>query len=210
MNNESLTKLHFLNVGQGDCIICQFPGDHVGIIDCNCVNGYPALKILQEINDRELSFIFLTHPHVDHITGLSSIFNYYTKNGRRIKKFFCHPIDLAVILKCDNYTLNTISYNFSDSAKEELSNILEIIHKNNIREIPITHSAGYIKIFNDKEFWISPISPQLDDFWDNLQNRIETEKIFNLNEISIAFKLIIGNRTIDAYVKNQRALLAYN
>lgn len=76
--------IHFLNVGFGDNIVIQFPKDDngnrkYGLVDCK--NGTKTLDYLGELmrNDNEqptrLAFICATHPHYDHISGISKVMN---------------------------------------------------------------------------------------------------------------------------------------
>ncbi len=76
--------IHFLNVGLGDSIILEFPADsngnrEYGLVDCN--NGDKTLdylgKLLAKPNGSSgkarLKFICATHPHSDHIRGISDV-----------------------------------------------------------------------------------------------------------------------------------------
>ncbi len=76
--------IHFLNVGFGDNIVIQFPKDDngnrkYGLVDCK--NGTKTLDYLGKLmrNDNaqpaRLAFICATHPHYDHISGISTVIN---------------------------------------------------------------------------------------------------------------------------------------
>jgi beta-lactamase superfamily II metal-dependent hydrolase len=75
--------LHFLNVGFGDNIIIEFPADDqgnrkYGLVDCK--DGEKTLHYLDELvpaaaNRSRLAFVCATHPHFDHIGGISRIMN---------------------------------------------------------------------------------------------------------------------------------------
>lgn len=76
--------IHFLNVGFGDNIVIQFPEDNngnrkYGLVDCK--NGTKTLDYLGKLmrNDNaqpsRLAFICATHPHYDHISGISKVIN---------------------------------------------------------------------------------------------------------------------------------------
>ena len=72
--------LHFLNVGFGDNIIIELPTDSngvrkYGIVDCK--NGGKTISYLDHFHPngrRRLEFVCATHPHYDHISGISAIF----------------------------------------------------------------------------------------------------------------------------------------
>lgn len=74
--------IHFLNVGFGDNIVIQFPKDEngnrkYGLVDCT--SSRKTLDYLRKLmrNDNaqitRLAFICATHPHYDHISGISRV-----------------------------------------------------------------------------------------------------------------------------------------
>jgi competence protein ComEC len=74
-------KLHvsFLDVGQGDAILIQTP-DHQDIL----VDGGPSAQAISgELSrhlpfwDRTIELVVLTHPHLDHLTGLLEVLQRY-------------------------------------------------------------------------------------------------------------------------------------
>jgi beta-lactamase superfamily II metal-dependent hydrolase len=75
--------IHFLNVGLGDNIIIEFPVDNAGnrrygLVDCR--DGNKTIKYLNKLmpntaDRKRLLFICATHPHSDHISGISTVIN---------------------------------------------------------------------------------------------------------------------------------------
>ena len=73
-------KMHvvFCNVGQGDAVFIRTPNRNDILID-----GGPNDKILACLEnnlpfwDRQIDAIFLTHPHADHLTGLTYVLDRY-------------------------------------------------------------------------------------------------------------------------------------
>jgi len=73
-------KLHifFLDVDQGDSILIQTPGNQNVLID-----GGPQNKVLEELGDvlffmdKTIDLMILTHPHADHVDGLSEVLKRY-------------------------------------------------------------------------------------------------------------------------------------
>lgn len=67
----------FLDVGQGDAILVR-SGNIEMLID-----GGPDRQILPQLGktmpffDRKIEYVVLTHPHADHFTGLSAVFDRY-------------------------------------------------------------------------------------------------------------------------------------
>ncbi len=68
----------FLNVGQGDAILINTPGDQQILID-----GGPNKQVLAELSkvmpfyDRSLDVVIATHPDQDHISGLLDVLERY-------------------------------------------------------------------------------------------------------------------------------------
>jgi len=77
-NNELV--VHVLNVGDGDDIIIDFPGApgqrRYAVVDC-----YNGVKTVKYLNDSDvkgmLEFVCATHPHDDHINGMSELLTSY-------------------------------------------------------------------------------------------------------------------------------------
>ena len=75
---EGELKIHFINVGQGDCIYIQFPDGTDMIIDCgNKSTGYDyadTQKYLNDVNpDGKINHLMLTHCDEDHVDNLDEI-----------------------------------------------------------------------------------------------------------------------------------------
>lgn len=70
---------HFLDVGDGDCTLIEFPSGRVGLVDINTDpeknsnwdNVVPY--IVKVLNGRNIFRFILTHPHQDHLHGLKSL-----------------------------------------------------------------------------------------------------------------------------------------
>lgn len=74
-------KVTFKEVDQGDSIILEWHnvGElHIGIIDANLKNNKtnPTLNYIKSHGIKHIDFILLTHPHLDHFSGLNSILDY--------------------------------------------------------------------------------------------------------------------------------------
>ncbi|KKU47629.1 hypothetical protein A3H10_04300 [Candidatus Uhrbacteria bacterium RIFCSPLOWO2_12_FULL_46_10] len=71
-------RVVFLDVGQGDAILIEFPSGSRWLID-----GGPDERVVSELDyfmslaNRRLAGIILTHPHADHVTGLIHILRRY-------------------------------------------------------------------------------------------------------------------------------------
>lgn len=68
-------KIHFLDVGQADCIFIDY-GDVDILIDAgNRADGDLVVSYLNELNTDDLEMVIATHPHEDHIGGMVDVIN---------------------------------------------------------------------------------------------------------------------------------------
>ena len=92
---EGELKVHFIDVGQGDCIFIQFPDGKDMLIDCGneTKTSLPSetLTYLQTINtDNDIDYLMLTHTDKDHVSFLDEIidafdiFNIYMPNIKAV------------------------------------------------------------------------------------------------------------------------------
>lgn len=76
---DSLLKVYFLDVGQGDAIFIEAPNGNQVLID-----GGPDNSVLQQLgkimplNDHSIDLVVLTHPHTDHVNGLIEVLKRYS------------------------------------------------------------------------------------------------------------------------------------
>ena len=77
-------KIHFLNVGHGDMTLVEVCGKNI-LIDCYISEENYALDSIRKIfNNKIIDYLFITHLHDDHITGLEELVN----DGFDIKNIF--------------------------------------------------------------------------------------------------------------------------
>ncbi|OPX81101.1 MAG: ComEC family competence protein [Pelotomaculum sp. PtaB.Bin013] len=96
--------VHFLDVGQGDCILVQTPGGNNMLIDTGGrrdeyqtgtgVGDQVVTPYLRKIGVRRLDVLVLTHPHEDHAGGAATI----------VKNF---PVRMAVVPQMDEVVLKS-------------------------------------------------------------------------------------------------------
>ncbi|WP_143804774.1 ComEC/Rec2 family competence protein [Paraliobacillus ryukyuensis] len=129
---ETVMRVHFINVGQGDSILIQTPNEENILID----GGPPAAgekvkTYLKNQGVKTLDLVIATHPDIDHIGGLLSVINqipikevwdsgkfYYTRTYhqyfRDLKKKYI-PIHIAELHEvkalADNISLIVLNAN---------------------------------------------------------------------------------------------------
>ena len=74
--NSGCFSVHYLDVGQGDCILIHFPDGKSMLIDSgngeNQNNEY-ILNFLKEFSVGDIDYLVITHPDVDHMGGAKNI-----------------------------------------------------------------------------------------------------------------------------------------
>jgi len=68
-----ILNVHFINVGQADCIFIDY-GDYDILIDAgNNNDGASVVDYLKKLNTDDIEILVATHPHEDHIGGLDDV-----------------------------------------------------------------------------------------------------------------------------------------
>ncbi len=69
-------QAHFLDVGQGDCTIILCDGEAM-VIDGGprSTSGFVYRYIRKTLKLKHVDYIISTHPHLDHVAGLSAVLN---------------------------------------------------------------------------------------------------------------------------------------
>lgn len=138
-SNESceLLKVHFLDVGQGDCIFIEFPDGKNMIIDSGNCRGYKKYetKVLDflssNVENNKIDYMMLTHADSDHCYYLDNILEQF-----QIDTIFCpniktkNPDEKIQSEKLDIFfdddTINTKVYTkfFNDALLEENAKLI--------------------------------------------------------------------------------------
>lgn len=107
-------SVHYIDVGQGDCIYIETGGNNM-LIDCGeAYKTDEAIAYLSELEVTELDYVVGTHPHSDHMGGMSEI----------VKNF---DIGEFIMPHLDESDIPTTKYfmNFLDEAEKCSLNVRE-------------------------------------------------------------------------------------
>lgn len=77
-------KAHYIDVGQADSVFIELPNGQTLLIDAgDSKNGSQVVNYIKSLGYNQLDYVVATHPHADHIGGMTSVIN-----GLKIGKFF--------------------------------------------------------------------------------------------------------------------------
>lgn len=122
LNLENNMVTHFIDVGQGDCILIQVNNKNL-LIDSGTTDSRKKLiKYLKNNKIKKLDYVVATHPHEDHIGGMASIIKafdigeFYAPKATASSEAF---VDMVIALKNKNIKINvakpSISLNLGPS-----------------------------------------------------------------------------------------------
>lgn len=116
-NVDGSLSVHFIDVGQGDCIYIN-QGEYNMLIDAgNNEDGEKLVSYLKSLNVNGFDYVIGTHPHEDHIGGMDDIINnfeienYYMPDKLSTTKTFEDVLD-ALDAKGLSYTVPNIDDEF--------------------------------------------------------------------------------------------------
>lgn len=80
-SRENDVKIHFIDVGQGDCTVIDDNG-HCMIIDGGeSENGDKIVNYIKGLGISKIDYVIATHPHADHIGGLCKVIGNFDVNN---------------------------------------------------------------------------------------------------------------------------------
>ena len=78
IGDSNTLRVHFIDIGQGDCALIQTPGGKNMLIDAGNPGDYDIIAdFLDSQQVERLDAVIATHPHSDHIGSMSEIINHY-------------------------------------------------------------------------------------------------------------------------------------
>ena len=76
ITSETVLKVHYLDVGQGDSIFIEFPDEKTMLIDASVSEASEKIiDYIEELNYSKIDYLIATHPHSDHIGGMKDVVN---------------------------------------------------------------------------------------------------------------------------------------
>lgn len=142
---EGEMKVHYIDVGQGDCIFIELPNGETMLIDAgeyDEVDG--AVTYIHNNGYDTLDYVIATHPHSDHIGGMKTIFDNFN-----VKNAYLSPAISTT--KTYEYMLEAIQN--SDAKAHKAFAGTEIISEDNLSAIVV-----------------APATDNPDDYTDNLND----------------------------------------
>ena len=177
--NDKLV-VHFIDVGQGDSTLIEFPNGETSLIDAGTRNnGEKVINYLQKIGIKKIDYLIATHPHEDHIGGLPQV----------IKNFDIGKIYMP------NKTQNTRIFE-------------ELLQEIKSKDLKISLAKGGDVIINEGELKYIILAPNRDNY-DNTNNFSIVTKIEYKNssfivmgdaEIESELEMIEGNYDLESNV----------
>ena len=78
MNDNNQLRVHVLDVGQADSIILELPNGKVMLIDTATSESVKQItSYIDRLSIKKIDYLVATHPHSDHIGGLSGVISRY-------------------------------------------------------------------------------------------------------------------------------------
>ncbi len=69
-----LMRVHFIDVGQGDCSFIELGNGQTMLIDAgNPENGDDIVEYIKDLQYGDIDYVVATHPHDDHIGGMATV-----------------------------------------------------------------------------------------------------------------------------------------
>ena len=85
ISNDDILSVHYIDVGNGDCIFINFHDGKNMLIDCGAEsqnNLENIAKVLKDYSVSQIDYLVLTHPDLDHVGNAQSIVkNYIVKKA---------------------------------------------------------------------------------------------------------------------------------
>lgn len=93
------TRIHFINVGQGDCILIENNNFNILIDSGPNTASDKVISYLKKYKIKNLDYVISTHPHEDHIGSMDDIINKFNISKFIMTKATSTEIDFSNMIK---------------------------------------------------------------------------------------------------------------
>ncbi len=163
-------RIHFLDAGQGDCTVIEFPDGRTMMIDGGDGKESGTRKILGycfALGIEEFDYLLLTHTDSDHAGGLDDVLR-------------CFGAKKVFVPYTEDENVNTAYASFAKVLKDtgtdtEISHTLQTIVSEDI-------DCFYYGM------WLSPFSPEIDDSFYNGQDGVPESEAINDTSAVVYFE----------------------
>lgn len=193
-------KLTFKDVGQGDSILLEWKKkgvEKVGIIDCNKKGqSNPIKEFIDESAYIEIDFIVLSHPHLDHYSGMVELLDLIEKKGLTLN-VFAHTLHH---IGSDYRKLNRVELDTSAlKTLRELILKVDLLKKSGVIKRVVLLSENSVIPLIDNDTYLKCLSPgdreaeRYMELVDLEPLRKTKEASSSANYLSTFFKLSVGD-----------------
>ncbi|MFR5264362.1 ComEC/Rec2 family competence protein [Clostridium sp.] len=148
-------KVHYIDVGQGDSSLIEYLDKKI-LIDCGPnSNESNLLKYLNNLNITKIDYIFITHPHEDHIGNLDQVISKYKVTTIFMPKVNFESKDLSTslsLIKDKNITLYDLNKDFKIKFNEDF--YLEVFSSPKKNYENINNFSPLIKVIFKKDSFL--------------------------------------------------------
>lgn len=148
-------KVHYIDVGQGDSSLIEYLDKKI-LIDCGPnSNESNLLKYLNNLNITKIDYIFITHPHEDHIGNLDQVISKYKVTTIFMPKVNFESKDLSTslsLIKDKNITLYDLNKDFKIKFNENF--YLEVFSSPKKNYENINNFSPLIKVIFKKDSFL--------------------------------------------------------
>lgn len=138
LNLENNMVTHFIDVGQGDCILIQVNNKNLLIDSGTSDSKEKLVRYLKNNNITKLDYVVATHPHDDHIGGMFSVIKTF-----QVDNFYAPKVtastqsfeDMIVALKRKNLKINIAKPNVVLDLGPNTSCVMLSPNKTNYKDI---------------------------------------------------------------------------
>lgn len=135
-NESEVIKIHYIDVGQGDSIFIELPNKETMLIDAGESNKAQMIyKYIIDLGYSHIDYLVGTHPHTDHIGGLSYIIN--------------------------NFSIGLIYMPKVVHTSKTYENLLSVIIEKGLKVIP---AKSGMNIFSNNDLKVDIIAPNNDSY----------------------------------------------